>query len=204
MKKILLSFIVVISMTILQADAFDWMSALNFLGRTAESQAAQPQISNINDLEKQMAVIDNNVETAFIDIVSELSGWWETRSIKSQLKSNNDIFSTVISNYSNTYLETNRQSVVNKIKKMSAKDKAKLVNNLNTLAESGQSYLALAANGAKAAKNAFKAAQTVNEVATTITNVNKAAAELKNRATTVMTLANQLKSVATAAGVSLN
>ena len=204
MKKILLSLVVISFMTMMRVEAFDWMSALNFLGRASETQTAQPQISTINDFEKQMATIDNTVETAFIDIVSELSGWWDTRSIKSQLKSNEDALTTVLSDYANTYLENNRQNVVNTIKKMSSKEKTALVNNLTVLAENGQNYLVLAANGAKAATNAFKTAQTVNEVTTTITNVNKAAAELRNRATAVMTLANQLKSVATAAGVNVN
>ncbi len=200
MKKILLS-LVIIGVTSMQANAFDWNSVLNFIGRASEVPATQT--ATLNDLEKQMKTIDNSVQNAFIDIVSELSGWKETWSVKSQLKSGEDVLANVISNYASTYIANNKQNVINKIKKMSAKEKAKLVSNIMTLTNSGQNYLLLAANGAKTASNALKTAQTVSEVTTTIANVNRTAAEIKQRATTVMTLANQIKTVATAAGVSV-
>lgn len=202
MKKIFIS-LVILGMASMQAYAFDWTSALNFLGRASETQATQTPPATLSDFERDMANIDNSVQTAFVDVVSALSGWRETWNVKSQLKSS-DVLTDVISSYANTYLENNRQNIINTIKKMSAKEKTALVNNINTLAENGQNYFILATNGAKAATNALKTAQTVNEVTTTIVNVNKAAAELKSRATAVMTLVNEVKSVATAAGVNVN
>jgi len=154
-------------------------------------------------LEKQMSTIDNSVQTAFINIVSELSGWKETRDVKSQLKSDNSILADVISSYANNYLAQNKQNVINTIQKMSAKEKANLISNLTTLSESGQNYLILAANGAKTATNTLKAAQTVNEVTTTLTSINKTATELKQRATTVISLVNQIKTIANTAGIAI-
>lgn len=204
MKKLFISLVVVTAFGVSQADAFDWNAALNFLGRAQETQTTQLQTATISDVEAKMAAIDNSVQTAFVDIVSELSGWRETRTVKSQIKSNQDLFASVITEYTNTYLENNKQNVINTIKKMSSKEKAALLNNLNTLTECGQNYLLLATNGAKTATNAFRTAQTVSEVTTTITNVNRAAAELRSRATTVMTLAKQIKAIASTAGVSVN
>lgn len=203
MKKILIG-LAVIGITTLQVNAFEWSSLLNFIGKASETQTSQLQTTTLNDLERQMTTIDSSVQTAFVDIVSELSGWKETRSVKSQLKSNEIALADVISNYANTYIANNKQKIVNKIQKMSAKEKTALVNDIKTLAEGGQNYLLLAANGAKTASTALKSAQTVSEVTTTITNINKTASELKQRATTVTTFINQIKSMATAAGVSLN
>ena len=201
MKKILLCLIAASGISMLQADAFDFNSVLNFIGKASEIQTEQTR--NSATFEQQMSAIDNSVQSAFINIVSELSGWKETRSVKSQLKSNDSILADVISSYANNYIENNKQDIVNKIKKMSASEKSALINNLTTLTESSQNYLLLAANGARTASSTLKTAQTVSDVTTTLININKSAAELKQRATTVMTLINQIKTVANAAGVSI-
>ena len=204
MKKILTVVAIVSCMTIMEANAFDWSSVVNFLSKASEPQTEQTALATISDVEKQMAAIDNSAQTAFVDIVSKLSSWRETRNIKSQLKSSSTNISDVMSNYINEYFNSNKETITNKIKKMSAKDKTALVNNINTLVESGQKYMTLAANGAKTAANAFKTAQTINEAATTAANVNRVAAELRKRATTAINFANNVKSLAKTAGVSVN
>lgn len=203
MKKILMSLMVIAAMTSMEATAFDWASALNFLGRATEPQAAQNTVQEITDIEKQLSSIDNSVQTAFVNIVSELSGWRETRSVKSDLKSDSSL-TEIISNYTNSYLAANKEAIAKKIKKMSASEKNELIKNLTTLSESGQNYLILAANGAKTVTNTLKTAQTVNEAATTLANINKTAVELRSRASTVYNFAKQVKAIASTAGMSIN
>ncbi len=205
MKKLIIGMIIMAFTSAMSVEAFDWASALNFIGRVSESNTAESQPVTLNELEKRMATIDNSVQTAFIDVVSDLSGWWQTWNIKSQLKkAGNDALVNTMSDYTNSYLANNRQAIVNKIKKMSAKERTALINDLTKLKESEQNYLLLATNGVKSATNALATAQNLSEAATTITNINRMAASLKNRATTVMTFANQIKTIATAAGVSVN
>lgn len=204
MKKIFICMVVLVGFSALQVNAFDWNSALNFITRASEAQTTETVPSTLTDLEKQMSAIDNSVQTAFVNIVSELSGWKETRSVKSQLKSNNAILTEIISDYTNTYLANNKQNIINTIKKMSAKEKTALINNLSTLTESGQKYLLLATNGAKTATNTLKAAKNVSEVANTVASINKTAVELRSRASAVYSFAKQIKTVADSAGVSLN
>ena len=204
MKKLLITLVVLAGVTSISAEAFDWSSALNFINNASEPKTVETQITNLNDLEKQMSAIDSSVQTAFVEIVSKLSGWKETRNVKSQLKSGKTTLANVISNYANTYMENNRQSITNKIKKMSDKDRTVLTNNLKTLTECGQKYLTLAANGAKTATNTLKTAQNISEVANTVANINKAAVELRSRASNVYSLVKQVKSIATTAGVTIN
>lgn len=205
MKKILLILAVTIFMTSIKTEAFDFVSVLNFLNRASEEQAAQTQPASLSDLEKQMTAIDKSVQTAFIETVSEISGWKETWNIKSQLKQDrNDILTSTISSYTNSYLANNKQAITNKIKKMSAKEKTALINDLAKLKESEQNYLLLATNGVKSATNAIRTAQNMAEAATAIANMNTMAAKLRNRATTLVTFVNQIRTIATAAGVSVN
>ena len=204
MKKIILSLFVIVAMTSLQANAFDFSSALNFLNRASEAQAqATESVKTLSDVQAQMSSIDSSVQEAFLDIVSELSTRKETKNVKNQLKSNSEALNQVIANYAST-LAANKENLTKKISKLSSKEKTNLVNNLATLTKAGQDYLLLATDGAKAATTAVKSAQKFNEVATTIANVNKVAADLKSRATTVINFANQMKSLATTAGVSVN
>ena len=205
MKKLIIGMIIMAFTSAMSVEAFDWASALNFIGRVSESNTAESQPVTLNELEKRMANIDNSVQNAFIDVVSDLSGWWQTWNIKSQLKkAGNDALVNTMSDYTNSYLANNRQAIVNKIKKMSAKERTSLINDLAKLKESEQNYLLLATNGVKSATNALATAQNLSEAATTITNINRMAASLKNRATTVMTFANQIKTIATVAGMSVN
>jgi len=205
MKKIIVGLFIIAFATSLSAEAFDWNSALNFLGRVSENNTTETQPVSLNELETRMTAIDNTVQTAFIDVVSDLSGWKETWDVKSQLKqSGSESLVKTITEYTNSYLANNRQTIVNKIKKMSSKEKTALINDLAKLKESEENYLLLATNGVKSATNALSAAQNLTEVTDTITSVNRIAASLKNRATTVMTFANQIKTIANAAGVSVN
>ena len=72
MKKIVLSLFVIAAMTSLQANAFDYMSALKFWDRATDAQTAEAQTTKtLAEIETQMATIDKSVQEAFIDIVSE-------------------------------------------------------------------------------------------------------------------------------------
>lgn len=203
MKKILVSLCVLVLATSLQANAFDWISALKFWENASETQAAQVQTTkSLEDIEKQMSNIDKSVQDAFINIVSELSTRKETKNIKSQLSSSSANLVNVINNYANT-LANNKATYENTIKKLSAKEKTTLVNNLAVLSEDAQQYMLLATEGVRTATNTLKASQKLSDFATSISNINKIATDLKGRASTVVNVANQLKNIATAAGVSV-
>ncbi len=201
MKKIIIGLLI-IGLTMLQANAFEWNSILNFIGRASEMQTTQT--TSLKDLEAQMTTIDNTAKSAFVNIVSALSGWKETWSVKSQLKSKESILTEVISNYANSYIANNKQSIIRKIEKMSAKEKTALLGNIATLTNCSQDYVLLAANGARTVSTVLKSAQTISDVTTTISNINNTAAELRQRATTVMTLVSKIKADATTAGVNVN
>ena len=63
MKKICMVIAVIIALAPLQANAFDWMSAVKFWERASESQAAQAQTTkSLAEIETQMAAIDKSVQ----------------------------------------------------------------------------------------------------------------------------------------------
>lgn len=203
MKKILIGLFTIIVMTQLQANAFDWNTLFKFWDTATEAQTTEVQtVKTFADINNQMATIDKSVQDAFINIVSDLSTWREERSIKSELKAKNANLTDIISNYT-TMLANNKEAYTKEAKKLSAKEKTALVNNLAILSEDAQKYLLLATDGVKTAANTLKTTQKLSEAATTISNINKTANELKTRATTVVNMANQIKTIATAAGISV-
>lgn len=204
MKKIILCMGVLLAMTSLQANAFDFTSALNFLNKASEAQTNTTEtVKTLSDVETQMAAIDKSVQETFLNIVSELSTRKETKNIKKELKENSDALNQVLANYA-ANLAANKEKVTKTISKMSSKEKTALLEELKALSEYSQKYLLLATDSVKAATTAVKSAQKFNEVATTLANVNKVATELKSRATTVVNFANQLKTIATTAGLTVN
>jgi len=203
MKKIVLSLFVIAAMTSLQANAFDVASTLKFWDRATEAQTAQEQTTKtLADIQTQMTTIDKSVQDAFISIASELSTRREVKSIKSDLKANSENLATVISTYT-AKMANDKDNFTKKISKLSTKEKTALVNNLATLSEDAQQYLLLATDGIRTASTALKNTQKLSEFATTVTNINNVAGQLKRRATTVINLANQAKSIAQAAGVTV-
>ena len=204
MKKFILTVAVIAAMTSLQANAFDFTSALNFLNRASSAeQTAVDTVKTLSDVETKMTNIDADVQTAFLNIVSELSTRKEIKNVKNQLKDDSTALNTVIANYAST-LAANKENLTKTINKLSSKEKTTLVNNISALTKAGQDYLLLATDGVRAATTEVKTAQKFNEVATTIANVNKVATELKTRATTVINFANQIKTIATTAGLTVN
>jgi len=204
MKKIIFCLAIIIAMSSLEARAFDFASALNFINRASSvEQTSVEAVKTLSDVETRMAAIDSNVQAAFLNIVSELATRKETKNIKNQLKSNNAALNTLISNYAST-LATNKENLVKTVNKLSSKEKTALINDISTLTKAGQDYLFLAGDGIKAATAAVKTAQKFNDVATTLMNINKVATELKTRATTVINFANQIKAVAASAGLTVN
>lgn len=202
MKRFLIGAIIIFAAS-MPANAFSWDSALNFWNKVSESQAAQTQqINTLNDVEVQMEKLDKNVQSTFLDIVTLLSSKKEAKEIKSKLQDDNSELESMIVNYTKN-LTSNKDSLEKTVKKLSSKNKTALVNDITLLAEESQNYLVLATNGIKAASNAMHAAQRVNEMATTLTNINRLAYELRTKASTVVTLANQLKTVASAAGLAV-
>lgn len=203
MKKIVLVLVIICAMSPLRANAFDWMSALKFWERATEAQTVEvQQTKTLADIENQMAAIDKSVQDAFVNIVSELSSRKDTNNIKSQLKASNANLANIISNYTNT-IANKKEDFTKTVKKLSSKEKTTLINNLSVLSEDAQQYMLLATEGAKTATTALKSAQKLSEVATTMGNINRVAVELKTRAATVIDMTNQIKSIATAAGVSV-
>lgn len=201
MKKVVLSLFVIIAMTTVQANAFDLMSALKFWDRASAQQTAEAQTAKtLADVEKQMTTIDKSVQDAFLNIVSELSTRKEEKTIKSNLKV--QTITDVINAYTNT-LANNKNNFVNTVKKLSTKEKTTLANNIAALSEGGQQYLLLATDGIKAATNELKSSQKLSEFATAVNNVNNVANQLKSRATTVINLANQMKTIAANGGVAV-
>ena len=204
MKKFILTVAVIAAMTSLQANAFDFTSALNFLNRASSAeQTAVDTVKTLSDVETKMTNIDADVQTAFLNIVSELSTRKEIKNVKNQLKDDSTALNTVIANYAST-LAANKENLTKTLTKLSSKEKTTLLNNISALTKAGQDYLLLATDGVRAATTEVKTAQKFNEVATTIANVNKVATELKTRATTVINFANQIKTIATTAGLTVN
>ena len=201
MKKILACILVLAGLSVSRAEAFDWGALFNVFAGTTEQQTTVTAANQFSDLEAQMSAIDSTVQTTFVDIVSKLSGWWDTRSIKSQLKKQNAI--DVISSYTNEYLSKNQEAIAKKLKNMSEKEKTALIQDITALTDNGQKYLLLATNAAKTATTTLKSAQNIAEVSNTVANINKMAVDLRSRATTVYNMAKQLKSIAGTVGMNI-
>lgn len=203
MKKIIIASILCFTMTTISANAFSWDSALNFINKASTIREAQTQeVKTLADIEKEMAAVDSSVQESFLNIVSKLSSWRESRNIKSQIKKGQKPLNEIITNYVSN-LNTNKANITKKMSKLSSKDKQAMINNISTLAQDGQQYLILATQGVKSASNALRTAQKVSEFTTTLSNVNKIGSELKTKATTVVNLANQLKAIADTAGLAV-
>lgn len=203
MKKVLACILVLSGLSVARAEAFDWGALFSLFSSSAGQQTTVVQTSQFSDLEQQMSAIDLSVQTAFVDIVSKLSGWWDTRSIKSQIKKQDKALADIITSYTNEYLVNKSDAVAKKIKNMSEKEKSALVKDITTLTDNGQKYLLLATNTAKTAASTLKTAQNIADVSNTVANINKMAVDLRSRATTVYNMAKQLKAIANAAGVTV-
>ena len=168
MKKFILTVAVIAAMTSLQANAFDFTSALNFLNRASSAeQTAVDTVKTLSDVETKMTNIDADVQTAFLNIVSELSTRKEIKNVKNQLKDDSTALNTVIANYAST-LAANKENLTKTINKLSSKEKTTLVNNISALTKAGQDYLLLATDGVRAATTEVKTAQKFNEVTTAL------------------------------------
>ena len=222
MKKILLLTVVLTAFTSVAANALDEGNIMDFFinreiqreTNILEQRVSRPAVtasdalSALNDLRSQAAAIDNNVQKSFLNIVSQLSSSQDAVAVQNQInsmlsgKSRDDaaeIMADILQNYAKN-ISSNKADIIATLQNMSDSEQAKFLKSLNEMSNEVQQYINLTKQGVVTAQNVAKAAQKANNTIQILRSVNQTASEIKNTTKSVLTLTNQLYSVAKAAG----
>lgn len=225
MKKILV-YAVLLSVTVqMSANAAEWSNVFNYLINNASKQMSTSTkkestttynttteaLKALSDLKNQASQIDNSVQNTFLSLVSQLSKDSETKELQSKLdtimsdatKTQDDmaeLMSELMIDYAKK-LNQNKAEVVTNIKNMSDSEQTKLINTIAALTQEGQDYLALAKQGVNTASNAMKTAKKVNEAVQIASSIKKTASEMQTTAKSVISVSNQIRSIAKSAGI---
>ncbi len=221
MKKIVFMSVALIITAFMSANAFDWNIASAIFNRITQSQtnvtATQaPQnidlASILSDIQSQTEAVDKNVQSTFLDLVSNLSSTQEAYSmgnlfeaILSNEEKTQSQKSSLISQMMGEYfsnLMNDKTAAANTLKNLPWSQKTGVIEDLASLIKNGQDYANLAKKSINAASTAASVASKASDVAQTIIAVNQTAAELKSKAQTIATVVSQMKQIASAAGVS--
>ena len=221
MNKILSSAILVVLLSSNAVYAFDWNVASNLFNKAIKAQNntqtpaynAADLVSALTEIQKQSEEVDKNVQTTFLDLVSNLSSTQEAYNM-------GNLFDAILSNEEKTQsqksgmisqlmseyvsnLMADKTAAANNIKNLPWTQKTSVIEDVASLLKSGQDYAVLAKNSINTATNVVNTASKVNDVANTIISIHQTASELKTKAQTVANVVSQLRQIASAAGVSL-
>lgn len=226
MKKFILLCFVMLTMTSLQANAFDWGSFFRGIfsipapvSEIEKSSAQELETykneveSSLTDIANKEALLDNPTQETFLAIVSMISPANDTQTIKSKLqsiKADNsltyqekcDAVNDVMTEY-RTKLTNSSLATVVTMKAFSEANKTKLSNNIKMLADNGQKYVELGRDSIKTLDNFNSQVKKDDDTAETVNEINNVTGRLSNKATATVYLANQLKTMAKIAGIKL-
>jgi hypothetical protein len=224
MKKIILTCVVMLTLSSLQANAFDFGNFFRFLfslqapvsevekSTVADMEKYSEEVSSsLTDITNKELELDNPTKNAFLSIISLISNANDTKNITAQINSiekNSSISSIeksvkindVISEYQTT-LKSNSVSVVVIMKTLSDANKTKLVNNIKVLSDNGQKYVELGRDSIKTANNLKSQTKRDDDITALNDSIDSVTGRLSNKASTVVYLANELKIIAKIAGI---
>ena len=221
MKKIVLISATLIFCS-LSANAFDWNIASAIFNRITQPQTnvvttAAPQSIDLaailSDIQSQTQVVDQNVQSSFLDLVSNLSSAQEAYSmgnlfdaILSNEEKTESQKSSLISQMMGEYftnLMNDKTAAANTLKNLPWSQKTSVIEDLTSLIKNGQDYANLAKKSISAATTAASVASKASDVAQTVIAVNQTAAELKLKAQTIANIVSQMKQIVSNSGISL-
>ena len=224
MKKILLLAVTLTAFTSVAANALDEGNIFDFFvnreiqkeTNLLEQRVSKPAVTTTDalnalaDLRNQAAAIDNNVQKSFLNIVSQLSSSQDSAAMQNQLNavlnagySRDDaaeIMADILQSYAKN-ISSNKSDVIATLQNMSDSEQAKFLKSLNEMSNQVQQYINLTRKGVATVQNVARAAQKANDTIQILRSVNQTASEIKNTTKSVLTLTNQLYSVARTAGL---
>ena len=218
MKKIIICASI-LAITPLSANAVDWGNIFGIMVNNAvQTQASKTTATadvskTLNDLESQAKAIDKSVQDSFLAIASKLSAEKDLEALENKLDSivaNNkttdsekaELIAQVFNDYTKE-LKNNKQSVVSIIENMTESERADLAKYITAIAQDGQNYPNVAKQSISTASTAMKYASKAEEAVKIYKDIKSTATELTNSAKTIINVANQLKSIAKTAGLTM-
>ena len=216
MKKLTIIFFMLACLSTLKADAFSLRNIFNRannLSNNAQTQVlAGDMAAVLYDMQSKTSSVDKQVQDSLIQIASQLSNSTSqtknlnsrintliTNSYKTNVEQYNAI-SNLMSEYTSA-LRKDKASIASTINNMTDAQKTALVNNVVNLVKSSDEYINIAKVSAERAGKIMKLSNKASEIVTNLNAINTIASEITSRARTTITLANQLRTVAKAAGV---
>lgn len=218
MKKSLLLLVVISFVSAIPASAFDWIKLFNpYQKQTTQTKqytntvTTADLLNSLAQIQNQTATVDKSVQNSFLSIVSQMSG----QNTSNQLQSNianimsaankseiekDTLINQLMTGYATNYLRTNQKNLASTVQNMTYTQRAQLLADVATMAQGGQEYAALAKQGLSVASTALKVAKTGADVVQTISKINQTAAALKSRASAVINVVNQVKTISKYAG----
>lgn len=224
MKKFIIVCITLLSVSTLQAKAYDAADFFRSIfsipapvseietSSAAEMQAYTEEVNaSLTDITTQESQIDFPTQNAFLSIISLISSSDEANAIKSKIgyinqdssinyvEKSSEI-SEIISDYQKMLTE-NPEAKIAKIKALKAADKSALINSIKTLSENGEKYIELGRAGIKTVNNFKSQVKKDDNIVETIANIDNVTGRLSSKAAATVYLANQLKTISKRAGL---
>ena len=206
MKKILAAAIMVILMTPLSAQAFDWSSLFRWLFFTTETTSTKKDVSEYSsvasDIRNSAKSVDKNVENVLLAIMPNLSVQKDAANFESRInalsngnKTESQIstqLTQIVNDYA-TSLQNNKLVVIVTIKTLSDSDKKELSGNISSLSKYVQEYSELEQKAKKQATELQKYTTQSDEQTQVLNEINNVNTEMKNKANALQNLTTTLK-----------
>ena len=216
MKKILLITLAIMLTLPLRANAFSWRDFFrNLFGfnreeTVVEKTSVKEEIEKtLNEYVNEAASVDKDVQSAFISLVTIISGNNEVKTIKESLKKANALkdrtekvtaLNKIYNDY-NTKLNNSKAEIVALLLLSTDNEKETLKKDINTITAASQNYLELSKKNLQLAGTTIKKASIEDERLILLNNINKVSEELAQSAKATTALSRQAKILATLAGI---
>ncbi len=215
MKRVAVVLLSIFTLVAVNENAYSWGFWGNSTTKTQTTTQIQPQTidwaSALLSIQQQTETVDKSVQNSFIDIVSNLSSVQDANTLNSKINTilsnnlqtqtqKNDSISELMTNYISN-LVTNKNVTVSTIQGLSNSQKTSLLQDLATLAQSGQQYTSLAKQSIDTASSVMKTASKAKDTINTLKTINQTTQQLKRKAQTVVNVTNKVRQITSLAGL---
>jgi formate dehydrogenase maturation protein FdhE len=215
MKKIIAIMVLVLALGQTSVYAFNWSSLLSGMPlqnrATAQTTTSADVLKALANFQSQAQSVDNSVQNSFLSVVSKISTPQEATILNSKVASilsnntqtqeqKNVLINQLMANYT-ANMNNNKTDIIEILENMSTSDRAELTSSLSDLAQNSKQYTQLAKQGVSTAQTLMRASQNANDVITSINTIRQTAANIKNRAATVTSFVNRVRSISKYAGL---
>ena len=217
MKKLTIIIMMLACVSTMKAEAFSFGNIFNRASRVPVTNSAEISAANMAsvllDMQNRTSTVDKQVQNSLAQIASQLSNsTTETEALNSKMNTlisnsyKNNIeqyneMSKLMSEYA-SILKNNKTNVSTTINNMTEAQKTALLNNIIDIAKGSQEYARIAKLSAEKSAKILKASNRAADVISNLNTINTMVIEIRDRAKTTIAIANQLRSIAKAAGVS--